>query len=150
MDTERFEMWVEERLIPLLGCYERGEPRSIVIMDNATIHSRLEPLIEAAGAKLIYTAPYSPELNPIELMFGSYKASLKRYRQQSHHISHIQSLYSVTPEIARAYVKHCKVPLCSHFLSQNEIARRKKVYQECMNTIQICAAVLLLTKVISK
>ena len=64
-------MWVEEKLVPTLGNYALGEPRSVVIMDNATIHAGVRDLIEGAGAKLIYLSAYSPELNPIELMFGT-------------------------------------------------------------------------------
>jgi transposase len=61
-------MWVEEKLIPQLGKYHLGEPRSIVVMDNATNHSGVKELIEApeVRAKLIFLSPYSPELNPIK------------------------------------------------------------------------------------
>ena len=31
----------------------------------------MKELIEGAGAKLIYLSAYSPELNPIELIFGT-------------------------------------------------------------------------------
>ena len=67
IDSARFQMWVKEKLVPYLGNYYLGEPRSVVIMDNATIHAGVKELIEGAGAKLIYLSAYSPELNPIEL-----------------------------------------------------------------------------------
>ena len=84
VNTERFEMWVETKLCPTLGNYFYEEPRSIVFLDNATIHhgSRVEQLIRSTGAIIIYTAPYSPDLNPIELMFSSYKRFLKRVSAQ--------------------------------------------------------------------
>ena len=40
-------------------------------MDNATMHAGVKELIGGAGAKLIHLSAYSPELNPIELMFGT-------------------------------------------------------------------------------
>ena len=55
IDRDRFEMWVEEKLLPILGNNALGEPRSIVIMDNATIHTsdRTVDLIESKGAMLL-------------------------------------------------------------------------------------------------
>ena len=34
--------------------------------------------IEAAGAKLLFVPPYSPDLNPIELAFSKLKAHLRQ------------------------------------------------------------------------
>ena len=66
VDALVFEAWVECNLCPTLGSFERGEPRSVVVMDNASIHggSRVRELIEATGAVLVMAAPYSPDLNP--------------------------------------------------------------------------------------
>ena len=58
IDQHRFVQYVAECLVPTLGCYELGEPRSVVVMDNARIHKdpRVRQLIEAAGAKLVWNA----------------------------------------------------------------------------------------------
>lgn len=44
-------------------------------MNNATIHGHpdIENLINSKGAILIKLPAYSPQSNPIELMFGHYK-----------------------------------------------------------------------------
>jgi len=89
IDTERFLEWVEFFLVPTLGKAVTLEDRSVIVMDNATIHMdpRVRLLIEGevgnaeyppTGAILIYTAPFSPDLNPIEFCFHQYKACLKR------------------------------------------------------------------------
>ena len=49
-------------------------------MDNLPVHKILavRALIEAAGAKLLYLPPYSPDLNPIEMAFAKLKALLRK------------------------------------------------------------------------
>ena len=48
-------------------------------MDNLSSHKRerLRELIEARGAALRYLPPYSPDLNPIELVFRKIKQLLR-------------------------------------------------------------------------
>ena len=49
----------------------------VVVMDNLSGHKgpRVRQLIEAAGAKLFYLPPYSPDFNPIENAFAKLDAS---------------------------------------------------------------------------
>ena len=154
IDTERFRRWVEEKLLPLLGKHEDSAPRSIVVMDNASIHRDIKYLrIESTGAKLIYTAPYSPDLIPIELMFGSYKSALRRRNKEpwdrSTHNYH--GLMSVTPEnIARAYFRHCKVPQCENLPSQKELVEEKKNYDLLGETLITGSAALMSTLLLNK
>jgi transposase len=56
------------------------KPGDIVIMDNLRVHKAagVREAIEAAGAKLLFIPPYSPDLNPIELAFSKLKALLLR------------------------------------------------------------------------
>ena len=108
IDQERFEDYVQYVLVPTLGRYDLGEPRSIVVMDNAPTHVglRTRQLIEDAGAKLVFLPPNSPDLNPIEECFHVYKADLKRHnrnRDLAHvEMAHLHAIQAVTPEIARA------------------------------------------------
>jgi hypothetical protein len=67
------------------------------------------------GAIVIYTAPHSPDRNPIELMFGKYKQMLKRFHQDDWLTGHMKALMSISPEDASAYFKHCHGPHCDHF-----------------------------------
>jgi transposase len=114
IDQERFEEYVKSVLVPTLGRYALGEPRSIVVMDNASTHvgARTRQLIEAAGAKLVYLPQNSPDLNPIEECFHVYKADLKRHNSdrdiRTVEMAHLHAFLAVTPEKARAEYRHLR------------------------------------------
>ena len=80
---ESFKLYLKESLIPVLGNYALGEPRSLVMIDNATIHhdDEIVAMIRASGAEIIYLPPYSPDYNPIGNFFYTYKSSLKRFHK---------------------------------------------------------------------
>jgi len=68
-----FESFVKQVLVPELL------PGDVVIMDNLSSHKRVRTreLIEATGAKLEFLPPYSPDLNPIEMVFSKIKQLLR-------------------------------------------------------------------------
>lgn len=71
----------EDFLAQLLQhCGRWPEPKSVVVMDNASFHhsERISQLCADAGVKLIYLPPYSPDLNPIEEFFAELKSFIKR------------------------------------------------------------------------
>ena len=49
-------------------------------MDNLSSHKgpKVRALIEAAGARLLFLPPYSPDFNPIENAFAKLKALLRK------------------------------------------------------------------------
>ena len=102
VDSERFVQYIEEMIVPILGNYEHGEARSVVVMDNASIHKDpwVVELIEDAGARLIWTAAYSPWLNPIAHCFNQYKLRLLRLEMiPDILIRHHYALSCVTAEL---------------------------------------------------
>ena len=54
-------------------------------MDNLSSHKRVgvRAAIEAAGARLLFLPPYSPDLNPIEQAFAKFKWLLKNAAQRT-------------------------------------------------------------------
>src|SRR5471030_2517368 len=64
-----FRAYVEQQLVPAL------KPGDIVIMDNLGSHksAAVRQIIRAAGARLWFLPPYSPDLNPIEQAFSKIK-----------------------------------------------------------------------------
>jgi transposase len=73
MDGDAFLAWVEQSLAPSL---RQGDT---VIMDNLPAHKvqGVREAIEAADASLLYLPPYSPDFNPIEMVFSKLKALLR-------------------------------------------------------------------------
>ena len=74
MTGAAFLAYVEQVLVPSL------QHSDVVIMDNLPAHHRpaIRAAIEAAGARLLYLPPYSPDFNPIENAFAKLKASLRK------------------------------------------------------------------------
>jgi transposase len=76
LNGELFRAYVEQFLVPTL------KPGDIVVMDNLSAHkvSGIVETIETAGVKLMFLPPYSPDFNPIELMWSKIKAILRRLK----------------------------------------------------------------------
>lgn len=73
---ERFISYLRDILIPTL------KPGDIVVMDNIRSHHVKavgEPL-HKNGMILLYLPPYSPDLNPIEMMWSKMKAILRKWK----------------------------------------------------------------------
>ena len=121
-----FETWVEHFLCPVLGNYANAEPRSIVVLDNASthMHPRVSELIRATGAVIIYTAPYSPDLNPIELAFNIYKSHLKRLEtafRMDWFGTHMNALNKITRDTCIKEFRRCGVPKSDEIFTMDEL-----------------------------
>lgn len=94
MDGAAFEAYVKEVLGPTLA------PGDIVVMDNLPAHKRAETriAIEAAGARLMYLPPYSPDLNPIEQVFAKLKALLRKIAARS-----VEALWTAIGQLLAAF-----------------------------------------------
>lgn len=79
MTGELFLAYVREFLCPTLA------PGDLVIWDNLPSHqvSGVREAIEACGAKVRSLPPYSPDFNPIEQLFATFKAQLRKAGQRT-------------------------------------------------------------------
>ena len=79
MDGPTFQAWVRQGLAPTL------RPGDVVILDNLATHKvpGVPEAIEAAGARLEYLPPYSPDLNPIESMWSKVKESMRSHNPRT-------------------------------------------------------------------
>jgi transposase len=74
INGQAFLAYVEHVLVPTL------KPGDIVVLDNLGSHksSAIRDAIRAAGARLMFLPPYSPDLNPIEHVFAKLKTLLRK------------------------------------------------------------------------
>lgn len=79
MDSVCFTGFCESFLAPVLN------PGDLVVMDNLGSHksesARLA--IESAGAQSVLLPPYSPDLNPIEMIFSKLKQLIRSRRPRT-------------------------------------------------------------------
>lgn len=105
-DTPVFQAYVRAILVPSL------RPGDIVVMDNLSPHKNEHTvaLIEQAGASVRFLPPYSPDLNPIEMMWSKVKALLRgaeaRTAEQLQ-LAIAQALRRVTPQDAAHWFAAC-------------------------------------------
>ena len=79
INGQSFTAWVEQFLVPTLT------PGDIVIMDNLGSHKgqAVRKAIRAAGARLLFLPPYSPDLNPIKQVFAKLKLLLRKAAERT-------------------------------------------------------------------
>jgi transposase len=79
INGESFLAYVEQVLVPTL------KPGDIVVFDNLGSHKgkAVRRAIRAAGAKLFFLPPYSPDLNPIEQVFAKLKTLLRKAAERT-------------------------------------------------------------------
>ena len=93
IDGAMFLMYIEEMLAPTL---REGD---IVVMDNLPAHKvkGVREAIEAKGAELRYLPPYSPDLNPIEMMWSKVKHLIRKAKARK-----VRPLYRAIGQALRA------------------------------------------------
>jgi len=105
-DTEVFRAYVRDILVPAL------RPGDIVVLDNLRAHKSEATLalIAAAGAQTRFLPAYSPDLNPIEMMWSKVKTLLRAAGARSHSAllrALAQALAAVTADDTRNWFAHC-------------------------------------------
>ena len=94
INRDAFETYVARILVPEL------RPGDVVIMDNLSSHKgpRVEDMIQAAGARLLFLPPYSPDFNPIEQVFAKLKALLRKAAERS-----VEGLWTTIGKLLNAF-----------------------------------------------
>jgi len=100
MNGEMFLAWVTQGLAPTL------RPGEVVILDNLATHKirGVREALRAAGARLLYLPPYSPDFNPIEPMWSKIKQILRGHAPRTEE----QLLQAAKKAFQSIFVADCK------------------------------------------
>ena len=106
VNGELFVAYIEQQVVPSLA---RGD---VLIMDNLPVHKAagVRKALEAAGIVLLFLPAYSPDLNPIEMVFAKMKAVLRKAALRT-----VDALWQAIGKISQSlprnecanYFRHC-------------------------------------------
>ncbi len=104
-DTAVMCAFVEHALAPTL------RPGQVVVLDDLSVHraARVRRLAEAAGCRLLFLPPYSPDLNPIEQAWSKLKALMRGLGARTVdalHAALARVVDAITPADAAGYFRH--------------------------------------------
>lgn len=103
-----FAGWVEQCLAPTLN------PGDIVVLDDLDSHKGkpARNAVRDAGPHLFFLSPYSPDLNPIKMMFAKFKTLLRAAGERTIEATWRrvgQCLKTFTPQECAAYLQACGI-----------------------------------------
>uniref|UniRef100_A0A0W0GF12 Putative transposase n=1 Tax=Moniliophthora roreri TaxID=221103 RepID=A0A0W0GF12_MONRR len=111
VDSFEFFDFIAEEVVPKMCPFP--DAQSVLVMDNCHIHHNetLQDFLNAAGIMLLYLPPYSPDLNPIEESFSTWKPYLQRNGQwirneEDQVLALLDACGCVTAEKARGWFHH--------------------------------------------
>lgn len=101
-----FEAFLEESVLPFVP---KG---SVLVLDNARIHHgpELEKIVAKAGCSLLYLPPYSPDYNPIELVWSWIKDRVRVLAprdDEQREAAIKQAKRELPPKAALGWFQHC-------------------------------------------
>jgi transposase len=98
INAEVFRLYVRDVLLPTL---QAGD---ILVMDNLSSHKDRQSLemLKQAGVTVRFLPVYSPDYNPIELMWSKVKALLRKIESRTN-----DALSQITQKDATHWLAHC-------------------------------------------
>ncbi len=116
MDTALFLGYVEHMLIPEVV---ETKPGAVIVLDNLKPHlaAEVREKLEAAGLRLLYLPPYSPDFSPIEQAGSKLKALLRKAPARSIEVLQValtELIDCITAEDAHGYFAHCGYELTAN------------------------------------
>jgi transposase len=116
MNTDLFLGYLDQVLIPELARKKSG---AVVVMDNLKPHlaAEVREKLEAAGLRLLYLPPYSPDFAPIEQAWSKVKALLRGAAARTREALEsalAEMLDRITAADAHGWFAHCGYDVALH------------------------------------
>lgn len=106
LNKELFSEYIKTQLKPNFSADD------ILLLDRSSVHTSklVIKTLDECGIKYLFLPPYSPDFNPIELLWAFVKSTLKKLKARTH--EKLESainfaLDSVSPEYIGNWFKHC-------------------------------------------
>ena len=86
-------------------------PGDVAVMENLPAHKvdGVRQAIEAAGARILYLPPYSPDFNPIEMAFSNLKVLLRQAAKRT-----VEGLWHAVAEALKAFTPQECAKMLAH------------------------------------
>ena len=105
--------YIRGTLIPQMSPFDGTSPKSILVMDNCSIHhvDEVKEILQDAGIPIFFLPPYSPDYNPIEEAFSYVKTYLRKHDELLQSITNPctivrSALESITPYHCFKWITH--------------------------------------------
>ncbi len=113
---EIFTDFTRRQLLPHLMTFNGLNPNSVVVLDNCSVHhvSGVADVIQEVGALVHYLPPYSPDFNPIELLFSKVKSAIRAMELELSATRDIESIVlaafsTVTATDCQSWIESCQL-----------------------------------------
>lgn len=106
LNKELFAEYIKKRIAPTFL------PDDILLLDNSSVHTSklVIQTLKECGIKYLFLPPYSPDLNPIELLWAYVKSVLRKLKARTYEKLETAINYALS-NIPESYVenwfKHC-------------------------------------------
>jgi transposase len=107
---ESFREFLSKLVVPAMQAWPGRN--SIIVLDGARFHhnAQVRTMVEQAGGHLVFLPPYSPDFNPIELVFGWMKAWLRDHQNVAYQfpdLCMVEALRQIPNDMFSAWINHC-------------------------------------------
>ena len=121
-DKELFEATFRR----LIKTYDDSGVRCVFWCDNCSLHNGMSRLVEGTIHRVVYNAPYSPELNPIENVFAIWKrraeSTIRTWEGLDDFLRKIrQSFLLIEPHEVLASIEKCRSDVWAKALRREDL-----------------------------